>query len=131
MASKKNVGRVLIIDDDIDIQQTLEEWFQAQGFQVRTAANGREGLQTIQKSIFHLVILDLNMPEMDGLKAARAIRKLSGVRGRVPIVGITGNSATITERKCRDAGMDDYLQKPIGIDAYKKALAKWVAEPEA
>ena len=130
MSSSEDKGRrpvvqVLVADDDAHARNIVTMILEGMGCRVDAVANGAEAVEAADKLRSDLIYLDGVMPEMDGIEAARAIRQLPGERGRVPIVGITGATTTITEEKCRQAGMNDYLEKPIGRDDYRDAVRRW------
>ena len=72
-----------------------------------------------------MIFLDGVMPGIDGIEVTRAIRRMEGQKRRVPIVMVAGDPRRISEEKCREAGVDEYLRKPIGIKALKIAARKW------
>ena len=89
---------------------------------VETAANGEEALQALKRARYDLVLMDVRMPGMDGLTAARALR----ARGdRTPILALTANAFVEDRRACLEAGMDDHLTKPLDAEALRSALARW------
>ena len=91
-------------------------------------------MAAVRETRYDLIFLDGVMPHMNGVEAARAIRRLPGENGQAPIVGMTGNPVHYPKARCMEAGMSDYLQKPVGRDAYRQAVARWVrrrGEPPA
>lgn len=104
--------RVLVVDDEPQITRTLRSSLSAHGYDVRTAADGVAGLDTFHDWHPDLVITDLQMPEMDGLKFSIELRKAS----EVPIIVLSVRGDERTKVKALDAGADDYVTKPFGID---------------
>jgi len=104
--------KVLVVDDQSQITRTLRHSLGAHGFDVRTAADGVAGLDTFNDWHPDLIITDLQMPEMDGLEFCQAIRKLS----QVPLIVLSVRGDERTKVKALDAGADDYVTKPFGID---------------
>ena len=94
------------------------------GYRADLAANGIEAIQSIERQPYDLVLMDVQMPEMDGLEASRQIvsKWLPGMRPR--IVAMTANAMQGDREECLAAGMDDYLTKPIRVDALVQALLK-------
>jgi two-component system sensor histidine kinase/response regulator len=87
---------------------------QMRGHHVEVANNGREAIAALERRQFDVVLMDLEMPEMDGLEAAAMIRRREAVRGgHVPIVAMTAHAIKGFRSRCLEAGMDDYITKPI------------------
>jgi two-component system, sensor histidine kinase and response regulator len=106
--------RILLVEDN-EVNQVLAlRMLEKRGHTVTVAANGKEALEALGKNAFQLVFMDVQMPVMDGLEATRAIRaRESGSGVHVPIVAMTAHAMVGDEDRCREAGMDDYLSKPI------------------
>ena len=105
---------ILIVEDDKEIRDGVEIYLKNQGYQVWKAANGKEGLEIVAQEEIHLAILDIMMPVMDGMEAARRIRKLETDHAKnVPILAMTAQSASDSEQMCKDAGMNGYVAKPV------------------
>ena len=100
---------VLICDDQPDIVNALKIYLAPEGYQLFTAFNGRQALETVQKEDIHLVLLDIMMPEMDGITAAAKIREFSNV----PIIFLTAKSETEDVVLGLNVGADDYITKPF------------------
>jgi len=96
------------------------------GFDVITASNGREGVAAaVAEDELAVILMDCQMPIMDGLAAARAIRSAENGGRRVPIVALTGNAMPGDREACVAAGMDDYLAKPFSLTALRNMLDRW------
>jgi CheY-like chemotaxis protein len=105
---------VLVADDNVDNAMVLELLLGRCGHRVRVAANGREALAALEEQPFDLVLMDVQMPEMDGLEATAAIRRHEGpAGGHVPIIGLTAHAVKGYQERCLEAGMDAYITKPI------------------
>ncbi|MGD8542555.1 MAG: response regulator, partial [Desulfobacteraceae bacterium] len=100
------------------------------GIQVETAANGREAVTAVQAGTFDAVLMDIQMPEMDGFEATREIREIPAV-GRIPIIAMTAHAMKGDEEKCLAAGMDGYVSKPINQDRLFHTLWRAVKRPAA
>jgi signal transduction histidine kinase/CheY-like chemotaxis protein len=106
--------RVLLVEDNAVNQMVAQALLERRGFDVVVAGNGREGVEAFQRARFDLVLMDIQMPEMDGFEALAAIRALDGRTGRhTPVVALTAHAMKEDRERCLAAGMDDYLSKPI------------------
>ena len=112
---------ILLVEDNEVNQQVACELLQAAGFVVDVAENGRIALERVQAQPYDLVLMDMQMPVMDGLEATRAIRRLAHL-GALPIVAMTANAMQADRQRCVDAGMNGYVTKPIDPDALWRAL---------
>src|SRR5690606_33154510 len=92
------------------------------------ANNGREALALAQRGHYALLLSDLHMPEMDGYQLARELRASAGPAAQLPIVALTANSQKGVDRRCLEAGMDDYLSKPARLDDLRAILEKWLPD---
>jgi CheY-like chemotaxis protein len=131
--------RVLLAEDNLVNQRLAVRLLEKRGHRVVVAANGLEALQALEKESFDLVLMDVQMPEMDGLEATAAIRKKEiGSGRRVPVVALTAHAMKGDREKCIEGGMDGYLTKPIRpqeldqlLEIYiaRRAEARSLAEP--
>jgi CheY-like chemotaxis protein len=122
-------ARVLLVEDSAVNQEVAVAMLKGLGCEVRLAENGREAVTAVSRRRFDVVLMDCQMPEMDGFEATRAIRKREAARKgpplRVPIVALTANALGGDRARCLAAGMDDYLAKPFKKEQLWTALAKW------
>jgi PAS domain S-box-containing protein len=119
-------GRALVVEDNAVNQEMARAMLDMLGFQVTTASNGREGVDAAAADPhLDLILMDCQMPVMDGLAAARAIRAAESEGLHVPIVALTGNAMPGDREACVAAGMDDYLAKPFSLAALKAVLDRW------
>ena len=115
---------VLLVEDNAINQELAVSLLNRFGAQVTTARHGQEAVDAVAKEDFNLVLMDIQMPGMDGYEATRAIRRLP--RGRmIPIVAMTANALPGDRERCLEAGMDDYIPKPIEPQRLQQALAHW------
>lgn len=128
-ASAVNYGEVLVVEDDEVNQHVMKEILAQLGAKVTLARNGKEGLDAAIAKKFDLVLMDMNMPEMNGPDAAAALRMHEMEEGKipVPIVALTANAMKEHRDQCLAAGMNDYLTKPVSIEKLKTILDKWLA----
>jgi two-component system, OmpR family, KDP operon response regulator KdpE len=103
-------ARIMVVDDDPQIRRVLRTAFVAQGYEAVDARNGEEALEMLRDGKVDLVILDVNMPGMNGLETCRVIRSMS----EIPIVMLTVRDAEADKVEALDAGADDYMTKPFG-----------------
>ncbi|KHD25691.1 chemotaxis protein CheY [Vibrio caribbeanicus] len=126
---KKRVchGKTIVIADD---NQSLRAYtsilLEQQGFEVIQAQNGHEVIEKLQQSPVDLVIMDIEMPSLNGLEAANAIRNSASEYANVPILGHTGDSTALAIDKIQQAGMNDYVIKPAGTDVLLDKIANWI-----
>ncbi|MDQ4086489.1 MAG: ATP-binding protein [Pseudomonadota bacterium] len=112
-AASARAARILLAEDLPMNRELACTILRRAGHQVDTAADGAQALAAVQRADYDLVLMDIQMPNMDGLSAARAIRALPGAKGRVPIVALTANVLPAQIREFREAGMDLHVAKPI------------------
>jgi PAS domain S-box-containing protein len=125
-------GRALIVEDNLVNQEMARAMLDMLGFHVVTASNGKEGVEAAAADpALTLIFMDCQMPVMDGLSAARAIRAAEGGGRHVPIVALTGNAMPGDREACVAAGMDDYLAKPFSLTALRAMVDKWVGSRAA
>src|SRR5205823_8957524 len=98
------------------------------GYPADTADNGQQAIEALGRSTYAAVLMDCQMPEMDGFAATREIRRREGER-HTPIIGLTANAMEGDRERCLAAGMDDYLSKPFGTDALAAILERWAGAP--
>jgi CheY-like chemotaxis protein len=123
-------GRALVVEDNMVNQEMARAMLDMLGFQVLTASNGQEGvIAAADNPDLVLVLMDCQMPVMDGLAAARAIRAAEATGTRVPIVALTGNAMPGDREACVAAGMDDYLAKPFSLTALRAMIDRWTGKP--
>ncbi|HEU4780799.1 MAG TPA: ATP-binding protein [Steroidobacteraceae bacterium] len=119
-------GRALVVEDNAVNQEMARAMLDMLGFRVTTASNGREGVVAAAADPdLDLILMDCQMPVMDGLAAARAIRAAESPGFHVPIVALTGNAMPGDREACVAAGMDDYLAKPFSLTALRAMIDRW------
>jgi two-component system, sensor histidine kinase and response regulator len=119
--------RVLLAEDNpVNVKFALKLLERA-GHQVTVVGNGREAADLCKPSAFDLVLMDIQMPEMDGLQATREIRRREEAGARTPIIAMTANAMAGDRQMCLDAGMDGYVTKPVKKDALFAELGRVMA----
>jgi CheY-like chemotaxis protein len=116
---------VLVADDHELSQMLMCGLLSSLGHRVEGVRNGRDAVAAVQSRPYDLVLMDMNMPEMDGMTATRVIRALTGPANVTPIVALTAHIFVGLREELLAAGMNDYLSKPIRIAALVTALAHW------
>lgn len=124
-------GRVLVVEDHPVNQRVLSHQLREAGLQYALAASGEEALDALVASDFDLVLMDWQMPEMDGLETTRRIRRLAGPVRDVPVVALTANVSPGFREACLAAGANDYLSKPYTEAALGATLTRWLPSPAA
>jgi PAS domain S-box-containing protein len=129
--ARRRKVRILLAEDNPTNQQVALGILEKLGFGADTVANGREAVHALETVPYDLVLMDVQMPEMDGFEATRAIR--SGKTGvldpKIPIIAMTAHAMKGDRERCLEAGMDDYISKPIAPQALAQALEKWAGNP--
>lgn len=119
--------RVLLAEDNPINQMVALRTLQRWGCAVKCVGSGPEALEAARADRYDIILMDMQMPGMDGLEATRAIRRHEAeVGGHVPVVALTANVMPADRERCLKAGMDDYLSKPLRPDELRACLAKWV-----
>jgi CheY-like chemotaxis protein len=126
----RSKARILLVEDNIVNQHVAQSMLQKLGITADVANNGLEAIEALETIPYDLVFMDIQMPEMDGLDACRHIRnKQSSVLDHeVPIVAMTAHAMKGDREKCIEAGMSDYLSKPINLNALSKIIDKWIEQ---
>ena len=120
--------RLLLVEDNRVNQRVAELLLTKLGYRVEVVGNGALAVAAIQERAYAAVLMDCQMPVLDGYGATRAIRALGGATSKVPIIAMTAHAMVGDRQKCLDAGMDDYLTKPIQMGEVQRALDAWVAD---
>jgi CheY-like chemotaxis protein len=118
-------ARLLLADDDPFNREIALEILQETGLTVDVVDDGLEVLEKFQAEHYDLIVLDVQMPKMDGLEATRRIRALTDAN-RTPIIAMTANAFVDDRRACEDAGMDDFLSKPVDPEQLFATILKWL-----
>ncbi|MFY7782367.1 MAG: response regulator, partial [Tagaea sp.] len=122
--------RVLLAEDNETNRVVALAMLETVGIRADVAANGIEAVAAVRARAYDIVLMDVHMPEMDGLAAARAIRALPGRAGGVPIVALTANAFQSHAEECRAAGMNDFLSKPYRKSALLDIIARQLGASE-
>lgn len=119
--------RILVAEDDPANREVVVAFLQGTGWRVTAVADGSAAAEALRSEPFDLVLMDVQMPGLDGFEAARLIREREGSgRTRVPIIGLTAHALAGDRERCLDAGMDDYLSKPVEPEVLFTMVERWV-----
>lgn len=113
---------VLVAEDSQDTRVMLKHALEIKGYRVLEASNGREALDITSKQHPHLIIIDLNMPVLDGLETIKYVRMMKGAVEQIPIVAITAYDVYGMEEAAHEAGCNEYISKPLDLGDLDKAL---------
>jgi two-component system sensor histidine kinase/response regulator len=120
---------VLLAEDNAINSRVAVRMLEKLGFRVDVAANGKQAVDMLEMPPYDLILMDCQMP-MDGCEATQKIRRGQGERGRIPIIAVTANSMEGDKARCLQAGMDDYIGKPIKAEHLREIVRRWAPQEE-
>lgn len=126
MASARRGGRVLVVEDDKVNQSLLVAALSRRGFSAFVANDGDEAVRLASRDSFDAILMDIQMPERDGLEATRRIRSLCGRASTIPIIALTGLKGPMMRKRCVEAGFTAVLEKPVNLDRLGATLRRWI-----
>jgi CheY-like chemotaxis protein len=126
MASSSTV-RLLIVEDYEDNRDILLMLLDSLGYEADAVVNGQDFLDRMAEQDYDIVLMDCQMPVLDGYAATRQLRQREGTQKRTVVIGVTAHAMERDRQTCLDAGMDDYLTKPIELDELAQILRHWIA----
>ena len=117
--------KVLVVEDNKVNQQILRLFLQRTGAETAFAESGQESIDLLRKQKFDLVLMDLSMPEMDGITATKLIMADDTIPDKPVVIALTAHAFDEDKQKCFDAGMKDFMTKPLSLETFNKLIAKW------
>jgi signal transduction histidine kinase/CheY-like chemotaxis protein/HPt (histidine-containing phosphotransfer) domain-containing protein len=129
LAGPAVMGTVLLVEDDRMNQLVGSKLLAKLGFGCDIANHGGEAVSALRARPYDAVLMDCQMPEMDGFEATAEIRRMEGTSRRTPVIAMTANAVAGDREACLAAGMDDYITKPVRAEAVAAVLARWVTRP--
>ena len=124
--SRQNLRKVLIAEDNAINQRVVAIMLSKLGYSTDVASDGAAVLEMLQRQHYDLILMDCQMPGMDGHEATKAIRALPSDISQIPIVAVTANALAGQRERCLSSGMNDYISKPIQIDLLASTLRKYL-----
>jgi CheY-like chemotaxis protein len=118
--------RILLAEDNAFNCALIQHVLEPMGCQIDKAASGTEAVRAFVPGRYDLVLMDCQMPELDGLAATRQIRRLEAGQPRVPVIAVTARTVSGSRRACLEAGMDDFLAKPFSLSRLRKKVLEWL-----
>ena len=116
--------RALVVEDDTTNQRVAVKMLEKLGWRVDVAGNGREGLDLVSQLPYDIILLDCRMPFMNGFEFARGVRQMDKPISATPIVGVSASAMPGQRQECLDAGMDDFLSKPVIMADLRRCLER-------
>lgn len=126
ISSKFSGKKILVAEDYFVNQEVTQDILELMDFTVDIAENGREALEKYEQNHYDAILMDIQMPELDGYQATKEIRKKENGEKHIPIIALTANALSGDREKCLEAGMDDYISKPIEAVKLEAILKKYI-----
>ena len=123
--------RALVVEDNLINQRVTLYQLRKFGIEVHIANNGREALAALQKSSYDLVLMDCQMPEMDGYEATRQYRQCEATGQHLPIIALSANAYSENKHRCLESGMDDFISKPVKLSELERVMKQWIVKAQS
>jgi len=119
--------RVLVVEDDKSNQIVFSTLLKNMGLDFDLAETGRQAVEAVRQRTYAIILMDIRMPELDGLEATKTIRSLGSVNGKqIPIIAVTAQAMDGDKERCIWAGMSDYISKPFTREELEKTIVRWI-----
>ncbi|KGF73901.1 hypothetical protein DO97_06005 [Neosynechococcus sphagnicola sy1] len=118
--------KILVVEDNKVNQKLALKQLKVLGYVADVASDGQEALQRMDQDTYDIVLMDCQMPILDGYDTTRVIRQREGVHRQTVVIAITANTSTADREKCRESGMDDFLSKPVTQEDLSAILNHWI-----
>ena len=119
--------KIIVAEDSSVIQNLTKRILSIQNYQITSVKNGKQVLDKLSADNYDLILLDINMPIMDGMECARTIRSMDDeAKSKIPIIAITGNAKNYSMQDFKDVGINDYLPKPLNYDAMVELVKEYI-----
>ncbi len=129
MSDKK---RVLIAEDSSVIQNLTKKVLQFQNYEIDSVKDGQKVIDKLEKESFDIILMDINMPKMDGMECSKQIRQMSDPqKAQTPIIAITGNANNYSEEDFESAGINEFIPKPIDFDVLVETVNRYTEAADA
>jgi CheY-like chemotaxis protein len=127
---KRGRIKILLVEDNAINRKLVIHLLEHFGFQSQAVFNGKEAIEALSVGIYDIVLMDIEMPEMDGFEATRLIRNPASmvIDHQVPIIAVTAHASASDHHACLAAGMDDYISKPIRPEAFLQVVEKCIKD---
>ena len=130
MTRDKYPVRVLVAEDNVVNQAVIRAMLTSLDATITIVENGAQAVEALHQNLFDIIFLDCQMPVMNGYEAAARMRQEQTQGKRIPIVALTANALADDRQQCLDAGMDDYIAKPVSMIKLRAVLSQWTSVPE-
>lgn len=126
LVMKDRSNLVLVVEDNPAIREVTSRQLRRLGISCHTACNGKEAIEAAKLCSYSLILMDCHMPECDGFEATRRIRQLERSERRTPIVAVSAGIQSNVKQLCLEAGMDDFVPKPVSIERMREIVSCWL-----
>ncbi|MCB9896362.1 MAG: response regulator [Planctomycetes bacterium] len=126
MMTVPQCARVLVVEDNLVNQKVAEQLIKRLGYDVDVVGDGQQAVERLESESYGLILMDCQMPVMDGYEATVEIRRREGDRRHTPIVALTAHALTTNRDRCMEIGMDDFVTKPVTSDALRRVIESWI-----